>query len=241
MNYLSRITDKTIRSMVVAGTIASLVTGLIGMNPAMAQGATLTPFNLTLGNSKPATATNMRFAFTSITALTGDATAADDDAILIIRLPTAGTDPFTIGSLVAGDVTLTGFTSGITVNSLTLSNRGGSAANDTITIGLNMTNGTPAAINQAASAGLVVDLLNNRITTPAKSAAAGTADIYQVSFATQQTSGTDTDNGATQVAINDGTTVSASINTTRSERTRGMAARMAPPFPRCRGRRCTWT
>ena len=198
-------------------TVLSMVTTALGPNIALAE--VLTPFSITLGNSKPATVTNMRVSFTTVGAIAGDTTADDDDGRLIVRFPlnSAG-DPFTLGSLVAGDITLvSGFPTGVTVNSLTLSSGGGHSANDTITIGLNQTNIAGEAVAIDATTALVFDILNNRITTPAKVAAAGTADIWPVSAATRANGASaDLDTGLTQLATNDATAGSATINTTLS-------------------------
>lgn len=206
------------RALHLLTAIAMMTSALVPGGIARAE--LLTPLSLTLGNAKPATATNARVSFRTATLISGDATASDDDGKILVRFPVAGGgDPFTLsGSLVAGDITLvSGFPAGVTVNSLTLSSGGGSAANDTITIGLNQTDGTPEALNIAAGSTLVFDILNNRITTPAKVAAAGTADVWQMSFATRDNAASvDLDTGSSQVSTLDETTASATINTTLS-------------------------
>lgn len=208
--------QRSLRTSLALGVGAALILGAVAaVLPGMAQAATLTSLSATWATSKPATATNMRFQFTTVGQLNGDTTAADDDATIFVRLPTAGTDPFAIsGGLVAGDVLLTGFPANVTVNSVVASNRGGSAANDTIAIGLNMTN-AGAGVNINASSALTVDIVNNRITTPSKVAAAGTADIFELSFATRDNgAGTDLDTGGTQTSFVDVTSASATVNTT---------------------------
>lgn len=196
-------------------TIALLIALVLGTDFVLA--ARLTSFSIVLGDSKPSTATNMRFNFTTAQQINGDTTASDDDGRIIIDFPQdAAGDPFAISSsLVAADISLvSGWPANVTVNSVTLSSGGGSAANDRITIGLNQTSGG-AAVNISASTALVFDIINNRITTPAKVAAAGTADIYNMSLATRDnTASVDLDNGAARAAIQDATAVTATINTT---------------------------
>lgn len=212
MNNLSRSLQTSVSTVVTIAMIFALIAGFVV--PQMAKAGTFSALSLSLGSSKQANATNVTMKFTTTTQLDGDTTDADDDGVIFLRLPTAGTDPFTIGSVVAGDIILSGFPANVTVNSVTLSSRGGSAGNDTIAIGLDQTNVT-TAVNITASTALTIDIVNNRITTPAKVAAAGTADIWEVSFASRNNSGaSDLDNGATQVAVIDATATSATVNTT---------------------------
>lgn len=214
MTHLLHKLQPSLLTVLMVALVVSTLTSLVV--PSTANAATLTSVSMTLGSSKPSTATNMRILLTTATQLTGDITNADDDAAIFVRLPTNGAgDPFTIsGSLVAGDILLSGAPANVTVNSIAVSNRGGSAANDTIKIKLNMTN-AGSGINITASTALTIDIVNNRITTPAKVAASGTADIWQMSFATEANDGTtDVDTAGTQVATIDATTVSATVNTT---------------------------
>jgi hypothetical protein len=198
-------------------TIIVVMVGSLFTYISSSQASTLTSLSVTLGETKPSAAGNMRVAFTTVTQLSGDSTNSDDDAMIILRLPqVAGGDPFAIsGSLVASDISLvSGFPANVTVNSIAVSNAGGSAANDTITIRLNMTN-AGSAININASTALVFDILNDRIINPAKVASGGTADLYDFSIATRANDGsTDIDNGATRLAIQDATTGSATVDTT---------------------------
>lgn len=185
-----------------------------------AQAATLTGVSLTLGTTKPAAASNLSLAFTVTTQIDGDATSSDADGSIILRFPqvTEG-DPFVVDSITTGDVSLGGTgcgQSGITVQAVAVSSGGGSVSNDTITIDLNQTSGTPAAINITAGQTCTVTIVNTAVTNPTKVAAAGTSDIYSVSFATENNTvnGTDLDTASSKVAITDAVTGSATVNTT---------------------------
>lgn len=183
-----------------------------------AQAARLTSVTMGLGDTKPSTAGNMSWTFTTATAITGDTTDDNTDMKIVIRFPTS--DAFAIASgLTASDATITGLPTGGAIvagaTGVDESNSGGTAAADTITINVDLTNSTTAA-TLSASTQLVVNIINDKITNPAKSAAAGTADLYDISIETQNSSSTVQDTGASRIAIQDAQSVSATVNTTMS-------------------------
>ncbi len=204
----------------------SLVLSLLGSIPP-ASAAELTAYSITLGDSKPSTAGNWRFAFTTATAITGNTTDNDIDAKFVLRFPFASPDPFAIAAgLVNADITIGGLPTGgaiVTADGVTESSSGGSAAADTITIDIDLTNVTSAA-TLAAGTAVTVDVINDKITNPAKSAAAGTADIYDVSVETQNGAGTVQDTGSSRVAIQDAQSVSATVNTVLTFSIAGVAS-----------------
>lgn len=179
--------------------------------------AELTVFSITLGDSKPSTAENIRFAFTTATAIVGNVTENDTDMKILLKFPFGGgSDPFAITTgLVNADISIGGLPTGgaiVTADGVTESSNGGAADLDVILISIDLTNGGSAA-TLAAGTAVTVDILNDKITNPAKVAAAGTADIYDVSLETQSGAGAVQDTGSSRVAIQDAQSVSATVNT----------------------------
>lgn len=214
--FFKRTKNRKIKMLRAAVVGLVLIAATLSAQPSYS--ARLTGFSVTLSTSKPSTAGNVRFSFTTATLLSGDTTDDDDDSKIVINFPTdAGGDPFSLAAMTASDISLvSGFPAGVTVNSVTLSDGGGTAANDTITIGLDQTTTGPAAVDISASTALVFDVINNKITNPAKVDVTGEADIYSVSVKTQDDGGSDVDSGGARVAVQDEIAVSGTVNTTLS-------------------------
>ena len=178
----------------------------------------MTAYTITLGDSKPGVAGNWRFNFTTATAITGDTTDDNTDYKIVIRLPNIGASPFSIAAaLAAADGVIAGLPTGGAIvagaGGIDESDAGGFDTDaDTITVNVDLTNGASGATLSASTA-LTLDIINDKITNPAKSAAAGTADIYDVSLETQNSGSTVQDTGSSRVAIQDAQSVSASVNT----------------------------
>lgn len=222
MRYIAtqafRLSRKGLYALVGLSLVLSLFASI---SPARA--AELTAYTITLGDSKPSTAGNWLFAFTTATAITGDTTDNTIDAKFVLRFPF---DNFTIAAaLVNADVTVTGLPTGgavVTADGVTESSSGGTAAADTITIDIDLTNSTTAA-TLASGTAVTITIINDKITNPAKVAAAGTADIYDVSVETQNASSVVQDTGSSRVAIQDAQSVSATVNTVLTFTVAGVA------------------
>lgn len=188
--------------------IAPLLLGLLCANSAQAANR-LTDFSIIMSDSKPLATGNIRFSFTTAQEIGGDTTASDDDGKIIIHFQN---DTFALGSLSTNDISLvSGFPTGVSMNSVALSASDGSTANNTISISFNQTTNS-AAVNIPAGTALVVDIVNHKITNPAKVAAVGAADIYNISVETRTNDGASAlDTGASQVGIVEGIAMSATV------------------------------
>lgn len=226
MHHLAIQTFRMSRKSVYVLVGLSLVLSLLGpIFPARA--AELTVLNITPGDTKPSAAGNWRFQFTTATGITGDTTDNNIDMKIVLRFPFGGgADPFVIASALGNaDVSIAGLPTGgavVTADGVIESSAGGAAGADTITIDIDLTNGVTAA-TLAASTSVTVDILNDKVTNPSKVAAAGTADIYDVSVETQNSAATVQDTGSSRVAIQDAQSVSASVNTVLTFSVAGVA------------------
>lgn len=217
MRYIAiqalRMSRKGLYALVGLSLVLSLFASI---SPASA--AELTAYSITLGDTKPSTAGNWRFAFTTATGITGNTTDNDTDMNIVLRFPSANN--FTIAAaLVNADVVIGGLPTGGAV----VTADGVTETSNTITIAIDLTNGMSAATLAAATA-VTVDIINDKITNPAKTAAAGTADLYDVSLETQNGGGTVQDTGSSRVAIQDAQSVSATVNTVLTFTITGVAS-----------------
>jgi hypothetical protein len=197
-----RLSRKGLYALVGLSLVLSLLASV-----STAQALELTAYSITLGDSKPSTAGNWRFAFTTATGITGDTTDNNTDMKFVLRFPSANN--FTIAAgLVNADIVITGLPTGGAI----VTADGVVETSNTITIDVDLTNVSSAA-TLAASTIVTVDVINDKITNPAKTAAAGTADLYDVSAETQNASSVVQDTGSSRVAIQDAQSVSATVNT----------------------------
>lgn len=199
--------------------IALLLFLSLNVRPAQALG-NLTSSSMTLGSTAPSTTgVNFIATFTLATAINGDTTSGDTDGSIFIRFPTnATTEPFTIatGSIASTDVTLgSGCTALASLNTLSITSAAGSAANnDTIQLALNQTSASGVAMNLAAGTTCTITIVNGAVDNPTKVATAGTADNYEVQFATQANGvpNVDVDAASTTVSIIESQAGSATVS-----------------------------
>lgn len=212
MRKLNNYGKITIGALVVVTTFAIAGVGYLFVRSADA--LALQNRKDTLGTSAPAIATSHSFVFTTQTALTSDATTAVDYGFFF-QLPNAGTDPFTIGALAAADVTVTCTACGAkTFNGIvvTLSDSDTDTKNDAIRVDVNDTLQNSSNLPVASVMTVTIDNAPG-ITSPAKVAAAGTADIWTLNISTREDgSATNVDGpSAALVATIEGVSVTASV------------------------------
>lgn len=202
------------KKFVASLCIISLVFMFAGVNVNRAKAAALSTTQDVITSSVPSATVQHQFVFTSATALTTDA-GASADANFFFQLPTSGTDPFTIGALAAGDITVTCTacsSSVFAVTAVTLADNDSDAKNDNIKVAVNETgqDSTPVPIGSVIT--LTIDNAPG-IASPSKVLGVGTADVYQITVETREDTGdTAVDTGTAMVAIIEGVTVSVTID-----------------------------
>jgi hypothetical protein len=204
-------------SLLIIGLIMLSVGGFLGF-PFSANAGSLSSTKDTLSSSTPSATVQHSWVFTTATALTTDNTAAVD-ANFFFQFPQTNPDPFTINAIATTDISVTCATCGgslFNVITVTPSDTGGEAKNDAIRIDVDETGQDNTAIPIGSVITVTIDNTPG-ITSPAKTAAVGTADTYAIEVETREDTGATTiDSGTAMVAVIEGVTVSVTIDETLS-------------------------
>ncbi|GEM_PF-6191952 len=225
-HFMRSLRNTASRATSITTLVVMLANLFTFLQPGVALASTMTSVTVALSNPGPSVLTNMQFNFTIPTSINGTSPVTCALSVcgsLLIDLPyvssTAGTSNgfnpyFTTTTLATTNVTVTGG-SLVAANYRVTFDKSNSSVTTTNRIRIDFV-GTGAVTTTNAYTVLIAGLL---VRTPAKVAAAGTADIYPISIFTTSSEGglsTVVDTATANVAINDQIAASATFATALS-------------------------